>query len=60
MASQSPAPPEGLNVEENAERTDGGASSAVTADGFKIMKGIVDYLTEYKDAEYVIGQRYVC
>ncbi|KAI9743308.1 MAG: hypothetical protein M1818_003154 [Claussenomyces sp. TS43310] len=50
MASQSPAPPENVKAAESPEKPDEGASTGVSSDKLKIMKGIVDYLTDYKDA----------
>jgi len=61
MSSQSPAPPDGVKSEEPAAEETAAEESVVktelgNATGtvlsnelLKIMKGIVDYLTEYKD-----------
>lgn len=61
MSSQSPMPPNGVKSEETAvEETASGealvktessnaTSTVLSNDLLKIMKGIVDYLTEYKD-----------
>lgn len=61
MSSQSPAPPDGVNSEEPAAEevaaeepvvkteSSNATSTALSNELVKIMKGIVDYLTEYKD-----------
>lgn len=61
MSSQSPAPPDGVNsedpvIEESAAdepvvKTESGITigTVLSNELVKIMKGVVDYLTEYKD-----------
>jgi hypothetical protein len=67
MSSQSPAPPDGVKSEELAveetvteepvakTESSNTASTVLSNELLKIMKSIVDYLTEYKDEKYVIG-----
>jgi hypothetical protein len=61
MSSQSPAPPDGVKSEESAveeivaeeadvkTESDTATGTVLSNELLKTMKGIVDYLTEYKD-----------
>jgi len=62
MSSQSPAPPDGVKSEEPAAEeaaveeepvvkteSSTATSTVLSNELLKIMKGVVDYLTEYKD-----------
>jgi hypothetical protein len=66
MSSQSPAPPYGANSEEPVvdetateepvvkTESENATGTVLSNELLKIMKGIVDYLTEYKDERYAI------
>ena len=66
MSSQSPVTPDGAKSEEPAAEemvteepavkaeSSNATSTVLSNELLKIMKGIVDYLTEYKDETYVV------
>lgn len=50
MASQSPIPPESVKSEDPIVKTEPATpGTGVSNDTVKVMKGIVEYLTEYRD-----------
>jgi hypothetical protein len=52
MASQSPVPPESVKSDDLVVKIEPATQSAsVSNDTIKVMKGIVEYLTDYRDKE---------